>query len=228
MDTVSRRRFMANAGILGIGFLINGCSKKEESTEVSATEDLMREHGVLRRALFVYSEASVRLHSDPSSFPADVLQKTAQLFRAFGEDYHERSLEEAYIFPAVKKAGGEVAGLTNILINQHRRGRDITDYILSVTNDRNLDVKDAAMLASTLESFVRMYRPHASREDTIIFPTWKQMLSAEELEEMNERFEHIEHQQFGEDGFEKTVQQISEIEAEFYLSDLAQFTAAKP
>lgn len=228
MNMVSKRRFMANAGILGISFFINGCSKKIESKEVSAIEDLMREHGVLRRALFIYSEASVRLRRDPSSFPADALQKTAELFRAFGEDYHEKSLEEAYIFPAVKKAGGVAAGLTDILIAQHQRGREITDYILSLANGPNPDDNGAATLASVLESFVRMYRPHASREDTIVFPTWKQILSAQELDEMNEKFEDIEHRQFGKGGFEKAVQDISEIEAELNLDDLAQFTAAKP
>jgi len=28
------------------------------------------------------------------------------LFRSFGEDYHEKKLEEAHIFPTIKKAGG--------------------------------------------------------------------------------------------------------------------------
>ena len=31
------------------------------------------------------------------------IARTAKLFRSFGEDYHERKLEEAYIFPAYEK-----------------------------------------------------------------------------------------------------------------------------
>jgi hemerythrin-like domain-containing protein len=64
---------------------------------VTATEDLMREHGVLRRALLVYSAAAVNLRGNPSSISSDALQKIAKLFRAFGEEYHEKKLEEAYI-----------------------------------------------------------------------------------------------------------------------------------
>jgi len=79
----------------------------------------MREHGVLRRALLVYSEAAGKLRSNPSAVPLDSLQKVARLFRAFGEDYHERKLEEAYIFPAVKKAGGPAAAYPDILVAQH-------------------------------------------------------------------------------------------------------------
>jgi hypothetical protein len=45
---------------------------------------------------------------------------------------------------------------------------------------------------------------------------------------MNEKFEDIEHQQFGEDGFENALKQIAEIEQSLGLSDLAQFTAPAP
>jgi len=100
--------------------------------EVTATEDLMREHGILRRALLVYSAAAIKLRANASSIAPDALQKTAKLFRAFGEEYHEKKLEEAYIFPAVKKVSGEAATYPDILVAQHNRGREITDYIISL------------------------------------------------------------------------------------------------
>jgi len=34
-------------------------------------------------------------------------------------------------------------------------------------------------------------------EDTIIFPAWKQTMTAKQLDEMNDKFEDIEHEQFG-------------------------------
>jgi hemerythrin-like domain-containing protein len=70
-----------------------------------------------------------------------------------------------------------------------------------------------------------MYEHHAAIEDTVVFPAWKQTLNAEQLDEMNEKFEEIEHQQFGEDGFEDALTQMTEIEESLGLSDLAQFTA---
>ena len=203
MDSVSRRRFLAGVGASGAGFLLAGCGKKEESKEVTAIEDLMREHG------------------------PGALQKTAKLFRDFGEEYHEKKLEEAYIFPAVRQAGGEAARYPDILIAQHQRGREVTDYILSLSLAK-LGAGKAGTLAQALESFVRMYRAHAAREDTIVFPAWKQALTAKRLDELNDKFEEIEHQQFGEDGFEKAVRRISEIESELGLADLARFTAPHP
>jgi hemerythrin-like domain-containing protein len=200
-------------------------SKEVMGGEVTATEDLMREHGVLRRALFVYSEAAARLRSKPSDVSPDALQKTAKLFRAFGEDYHEKKLEEAFIFPAVKKAGGVAAGLTDILIEQHNRGRDLTDYILDLTKTVKFETENGTVLARVLDLMVRMYRPHAAREDTVIFPAWKMTLTAKQLDEMNDKFEDIEVDMLGKNGFEKAVRQISEIETELGLADLSQFTS---
>jgi hemerythrin-like domain-containing protein len=58
-------------------------------------------------------------------------KRTATLFRSFGEDYHEKKLEEAFLFPRIKEkaADTEAAKYVDILIEQHNRGREITDYI---------------------------------------------------------------------------------------------------
>jgi hemerythrin-like domain-containing protein len=234
---LSRRNLLAGIGGVGGGIILTNRalavvspenSEEAKGGEVTATEDLMREHGVLRRALFVYSESAAQLRKNPSMVMPDALHKTAKLFRAFGEDYHEKKLEEAYIFPAVKKAGGEAAGYPDILVAQHNRGREITDYILAVTKGAKLDADKAEPLALAMDTLVRMYRPHAAREDTIVFPAWKQTLTAKQLDEMNDKFEDIEHRMLGEDGFEKAVRQISDIESELGLADLAQFTASLP
>jgi hemerythrin-like domain-containing protein len=241
----TRRMLLAGVGSLSAGLVLSSCSKTDKSAsapkqptdehdeeqqggEVTATEDLMREHGVLRRALFVYSETAAKLRKQPTDTAPDALQKTARLFRAFGEEYHEKKLEEAYIFPAVKQAGGAAAALPDILTAQHARGREITDYIIAVTQGAKLGATNAEPLARALDAFVRMYRVHAAREDTIIFPAWKQTMTAKQLDEIGDKFEEIEQQQFGKDGFETAVKQIGDIEGQLGLADLAQFTAPPP
>jgi hemerythrin-like domain-containing protein len=246
MSNGNRRDFLRISAASGAILILNSCGEQkatpvrsepatnalekkgdEKGGEVTATEDLMREHGVLRRALIVYSEASAKLRNTPAAISPDALQQTAKLFRDFGEEYHEKKLEEAYIFPAVQKAGGPAAVYPDILTAQHTRGREITDYILAVTKGAKLQ-GNASQLAGALDALVRMYRAHASREDTIVFPAWKLTMSDEQLDDMNEKFEDIEHEQFGEDGFENAVKQIGEIEKELGLADLASFTAPPP
>lgn len=231
-DVDHHRRSLLIAGSAGLiltaGVTLAGCDRKDDEKEVSATEDMMREHGVLRRALLVYSESATRLATKAGSVDPGALAETAKLFRSFGEDYHERQLEEAYVFPAVRKAGGGAAALCDILVAQHARGREITDYILGVTAKGSIGVADAEPLARTLQTFVLMYQNHAAREDTVIFPAWKSALSAHQLDEMGEQFEDIEHKQFGKDGFDDAVQKIAAIEQKLGFADIAQFTPPAP
>lgn len=228
----SRRRFIRTASSAGMGLLLSAATVnvllaagEEEEKEVGATEDLMREHGVLRRALLVYRQTAPRLRKNPADIDSKALHQAAMLFRHFGEDYHEKKLEEAYIFPAIRKAGGEAASYPDILEKQHNRGREITDYILSVTRKGHISANDTEDLAHAFESMDRMYENHTAREDTIVFPAWKDALSANQFKEMGEKFEEIEHQQFGKDGFEDAVKQISSIEQALGYANLAQFTA---
>lgn len=207
--------------------LLSACSKSDEK-EVGAVEDLMREHGVLRRALLVYVETVPRLRADAASVDAGALNKTARLFHDFGEEYHERKLEEAYIFPRIKQAGGPAAGYVDALLAQHRRGREITQYILGVTSGGHVGAGEAEPLAKVFEGLVLMYQNHAAREDTIIFPAWKDALSGDELEELGEKFEEIEKAEFGGDGFDNAVKEIGDIEEALGFADIAQFTPAAP
>lgn len=237
---INRREWLAGLSSLGAGAILIGCKQTapttandvrkdtaDEEVEVTATEDLMREHGVLRRALLVYQESATKLRN-AANVPPEPLQKTAKLFRAFGEEYHEKKLEEVYIFPAVKKAGGLAGGYPDVLVTQHQRGREITDFIIAATAGPRLAAADSKTFAAALEDLVRMYEHHAAIEDTIVFPAWKETLTADAMDEMNEKFEEIEHEQFGEDGFESALKQMAEIEQSLGLSDLAQFTAPPP
>lgn len=216
---------VAVAGLALAGALAEAAEKEKPTT---ANEDLMREHSVLRRAMLVYGEAAQRLLHGSAPFPAAALQKTARLFREFGEDYHERKLEEKFIFPAVRKLKGSVARLPDILEQQHERGRELTDYVLHATSAGKIASADAALLAKALQQFNLMYEHHAAREDTDVFTAWKESLSDKAYKEMGERFESIEKQIFGHDGFEDAVKNIATIEAELGLSDLARFTMPAP
>jgi hemerythrin-like domain-containing protein len=152
----------------------------------------------------------------------------ANLFRVFGEDYHERKLEEVFIFPTVKKSPGIAAANVDVLFGQHTRGREITDYVLSVTQADRIASNSVEPLAKALESFVRMYEHHTAIEDTVIFPAWKSAIGQAELDDLGEKFEEIEHEQFGDDGFEMALKRMEEIENSLGLSNLDMFTAPSP
>jgi hemerythrin-like domain-containing protein len=234
---LQRRLLVRNSLLLGVAIAtpvapVLGDEKdsqaEQKEPEVTATEDLMREHGVIRRALLVYFETVPKLRQNPASVDPAALKQTAQLFRTFGEDYHERMLEEQHIFPLIRKQGSELKRYADILTEQHNRGREITDYVLAVTSGSKISAGHAEPLAKVFQSFVLMYQNHAAREDTIVFPAWKKNFSNKQLDEISDQFEDIEQKMFGKDGFEDAEKKISSIETELGLGDLAQFTPPPP
>jgi hemerythrin-like domain-containing protein len=226
----NRRRFlhaaMTGTGLLAVGATALGAEpekKAEESPEdVSPAEDLMREHGLLNRVLLIYGEAISRLE-DNRDLPAVPLESSAKIIQTFIEDYHEK-LEEDHLFPRFEKAGVLVE-LTKVLREQHAAGRRTTNTILALANDRAIkNADDRHKLVTSLQEFVRMYRPHEAREDTILFPALHSIVSRNEYDSLGEQFEDEEHKRFGEEGFEKMVDKVAGIEKELGIYDLAQFT----
>lgn len=129
----TRRGFLLNSGsLIGLAALsssINflGCRAKEEKAEeVTATEDLMREHGVLRRLLLIFDDLEGRLRQD--------------------------------------------------------------------------------------------------REDTVLFPALRKVVSPGEFNELGDKFEDQEEARFGKGGYEKIVTQVAGLEKVLGIGALAQFT----
>jgi hemerythrin-like domain-containing protein len=148
---------------------------------------------------------------------------SAKIIRNFIEDYHEK-LEEDFLFPRFKKAG-KLFNLVDVLLQQHQGGRKVTDITIQfATNQALKNSDDRRKLADSLRQFIRMYNPHEAREDTILFPGFRKIVSKNEYDSLGEDFEKKEHELFGEDGFEKMVDKVAAIEKKLGIYDLAQFT----
>ena len=195
----------------------------EPEEPVSPVEDLMREHGVLKRILLIYEEAASRLETG-RDFPARALADAAGIIRRFIEDYHGK-LEEEYVFPRFRKAN-TLVDLVRVLREQHQAGRRLTDTILDGAKPgTQRALGDRRALASALRAFVRMFNPHEAREDTVLFPAFRRLVTAQEFNALGEEFEKREHQLFGREGFGSVVASVAEIEKSVGLYDLGQFTA---
>lgn len=227
----TRRRFLQRTSAASAGLLIPGlafahpqetAAEKKKNEDVSPAEDLMREHGVLNRILLIYDEHLRRLAAK-QTFDGSVLVSAADIVRHFVEEYHEK-LEEEFLFPRFRKAG-KLVNLVDTLLAQHRAGRDLTAQIRELASVATIKyVSDTDKLADALRAFLRMYRPHEAREDTVLFPAFRTVVSAHEYDALGEDFEKKEDDLFGEDGFFKIVDQVAGLEKKIGLYDLSQFT----
>jgi hemerythrin-like domain-containing protein len=228
----TRRECLAALVSVGAGVIAVGCAasglrprKPDEEMEhgsqgedeVSPAEDLMREHGVLKRVLLVYREAMRRLETRERA-PREAIAEGAAVIRTFIEDYHER-LEEEFLFPRFRTAG-VLVDLVGILEEQHRVGRVLTERITRFSGKGG----DRGGLAKALAAFVRMYEPHEAREDTVLFPAIRQVVTPKEYDALGEEFEEREHRLFGVEGFEGIVNRVAELEKALGIDDLARVT----
>lgn len=222
----SRRDFLKNAGLAGIVVLTlpkigNTAAEQKPDEKVSPVEDLMREHGGLNRILLIYEENLRRMGSKQYIDPPALI-KSAKIIRDFIENYHER-LEEDFLFPRFEKAKVQVE-LVKTLRKQHEAGRALTGIILKTASSTAKNAKSRYQLQDALEKFIRMYRPHEAREDTILFPAFKKLVSEQEYEDLGEQFEEREQKLFGKEGFEGVIVQIAEIERSLGINELSKFT----
>ena len=194
----------------------------DDADKISPAEDLMREHGVLNRILLIYDE-HLRLLTEKETFDGSVLASSADIIRHFVEEYHEK-LEEEFLFPRFRKAG-KMVNLVDTLLAQHKAGRQLTAQIRELASTATLKyVSDSDKLAEALRAFLRMYRPHEAREDTVLFPAFRSIVSPHEYDALGEEFEKKEDEQFGDEGFFKVVDQVAGLEKKLGIYDLAQFT----
>jgi hemerythrin-like domain-containing protein len=225
VSPTTRRKFLTTGGVIGGALLFHsstGSAAEPVEEDVAPAEDLMREHGVLKRCILIYREALSRLEAK-HDLPAALIHQTANIIRTFIEDYHEK-LEEDHIFPRFKKAN-KLVDLVTVLETQHKAGRKQTELTLRYATDKGLkDPDERAALSDSLIQFIRMYEPHEAREDTILFPTMRKIISAHEYAALGEDFEKKEHELFGKEGFEGEVENVARIEKSLGIYDLAQFT----
>lgn len=196
--------------------------QQREDFEIPLTEDLMREHGLLNRVLLIYEEIIKRIENN-ISFEVDIFADAVNIMKSFIEDYHEK-LEEDYIFPLFEKAKKE-RNLVKTLKRQHDKGREITAQLQKIVMvDKPLHRKDKRHIKKLLQKFIKMYRPHEAREDTVLFPQIRSLIDEQEFKKLGELFEDREHKLFGEHGFEKMVKQVETIEKQLTIYNLEQFT----
>jgi hemerythrin-like domain-containing protein len=225
----SRRRFLSVA-VAGVGLSLADIAGAEEkghaaskpNEDVGPTEDLMREHGVLRRVLLVYGAAVDQLSAGHTP-PVEALASAARLIQRFVEGYHEK-IEEEHVFPRMEK-DAKHAELVRVLKEQHHAGRGLTAQILAGATPSALgNPAQRTAVVEAIHRFTRMYQPHAAREDTVLFPAFHELFTPAEFDKLGDQFEEQEHKLLGASGFEGAVGEVAQLEKALNIHDLSAFT----
>lgn len=228
---VTRRKLLVS----GVAGLVVGAAGAEAGSTVTSGPrpgaddpppdvDLMAEHGVLMRVLLIYQEA-LRRANRGHAFPVAAVHDGAEVVHEFIEAFHE-ALEEGYVFPRLRSAGVLVSTVDTLLI-QHGRGRQLTQLVLeSCTPVAMGSSATRERVTRAVAAFVRMYQPHEAREDTVVFPAFRTLLSPKELDDLAATFADLQVRQFGTGAFGAVVERVAAIERSLGIYDLDKFTPA--
>jgi len=235
---VSRRALLRRGGLVGGGLAVGAAGASAgwalagsssaapapapASAGIPPDDDLMREHGVLKRVLLCYREMTSRIQAGQPVDAAD-LHGAALIIHDYIEGFHE-GLEEGFVFPRLRKLPAVAPTVTTLLV-QHARGRVLTQFLLAKATTSDLaNDGTKARVAAAMAAFVRMYEPHEAREDTVVFPAFRLVVPAAEFADLGQHFADLERQQFGHDEFGPMVAQVAGIEQRLGIYDLGQFT----
>ena len=165
LEEASVDRRAALLAVAGIGALatLQGCRRDERDEDMSATEDMMREYGVLRRILVAYRESAAMLRSS-TRFDVAALVSLARMYEA------HTAREDTIVFPAwreslseqaMKEAGEAVRGYREGAV----QGRQLRSRGRSGSADRAeaRDCRFGAVYGDGTQQSVRLvvHQPHA-------------------------------------------------------------------
>ncbi len=237
--TAARRRFLTGAAGacatalgFGLGALVKDPPGRQSAMapidapdaagDDTPIEDLMREHAVLERVMLVYEESARRLDAG-AEFSADTIASAASIVRRYIEDHHERD-EERHVFPRLERVGACVSLIATLRV-QHDAGRALTGEVHALANAPGLrDRANRTRLSASMRSFVRMYRPHAAHENTVLFPALRKAMREKEYRALRATLEKEEHAAFAVDLYGEVLGEVRALEASLGMDDLASFT----
>lgn len=219
---ISRRKFIQLGAAAGACLAANGCGGNGKIEAGTAAEYLEKQHGVLRRALFILDEVKGAMDAR-MDLPPEIIKGSVEVVRRIVVDYHQK-MEEKYIYPLFESAK-KMGGLVGVLREQHEAGAQVTEILGQLAADFSVkDLEKRRTMQHALHQFSRMYRVHADREDTLLIPALSQVVGPADFAKLNETFRKEDMRVLGQNGFDEAVGKLEGFENTLGIGDLAAFT----
>ena len=131
--------------------------------------------------------------ADGKAVDAEMLRNLVQFMRMFAEQCHHGK-EEQYLFPALtKNPVPHTRRVLKTLESEHRRVHTLTNGLAQAVAGYVLDpVAGREPVATIFRDIAAFYPRHIWKEEYLLFPIAKQVLSPSEQEEIGRGFSDIE------------------------------------
>jgi len=181
---------------------------------MKASEDLRKEHELIKAALNVLEKAVTKIRLNENVDTTD-LKELVDFLIVFADKCHHGK-EETYYFPALEKAGiPKEGGPIGVMLNEHDQGRS---YIRQMKESVSGESADMQAFAKAAVSYITLMRNHIDKENNILFMMGDQRMPEETQMELLEKFGEHEYTVIGEGKHEELHSFLEKLEQK-YLFD---------
>ena len=144
---------------------------------------LIREHneGLLRLAVLENAAESIKMNG----FSPEAFEQIAETIRWMNTEVRRHTeIEEKFLFPLIDR---HIRPLADQVRGEHRDLWDLFNDLLRAVKEveegrlHGTSIRDIVAIA---KSIVELLRTHVRREDTLVFPAVKQLLTKDEYDEL--------------------------------------------
>jgi hemerythrin-like domain-containing protein len=181
---------------------------------MKATEILMDEHRVIERVLRVLEIAASRLSEGLDIRPGFFIE-AADFIKGFADGCHHMK-EEGVLFKAMVSAGMPLeGGPISVMLMEHEQGRVYTRAMRAAAEKMKAgDFSVRQAVVDNALGYVALLRQHINKENSILFPMADRVIPTAHQSEVEEGFEHVEHEETGEGVHEKYLAMAEAMEKE--------------
>jgi hemerythrin-like domain-containing protein len=178
--------------IADASFLLTIAMPSPPAKDMGPVAMLEAEHDAIRIVVGVMAVLAERLELD-QDVPTQALHELVEFMRLFGDRCHHGK-EEQVLFPMLEQKGVPIQGCPlGVLVHEHERGRALVTELEQASlayAEGQADGLDR--LRKSLQGLTALYPGHMWREEYLLFPMAKKILSAEEMDAVQERFDRVE------------------------------------
>lgn len=157
----------------------------------------MTEHRAIERMLTVLDTAARRLEQGERVRP-DLFRQAVDFVRNFADRCHHGK-EEDTLFRRMEARGvPRQGGPIYVMLIEHDQGRAHVRAVADAVDAYEAgDGPAARVIAENAMGYVQLLREHIMKEDSILYPLADRVLSPDDQQELERRFEEIETEVMG-------------------------------
>jgi hemerythrin-like domain-containing protein len=183
------------------------------------SEILMEEHRVIERVLMALKAATDNVEEGKTVRPGFFIE-AADFARGFADGCHHKKEEHVLFKSLIAHGLPSQGGPVQVMLAEHEQGRKHAGRMRDAA--QRWEAGDGSARQEVLvnaREYVSLLRDHIAKEDAVLFPMADRAIPQAEQDEMIAEFEHIEHEETGQDVHERYLALARRLEQEGIRGD---------